>query len=106
MSRPLVVSIPHRLGKDEALRRLKNEPGQRQSELWSCVQGRGANLDRTSPAVSDQRAWPSGKRLNRCGRGLRSVGGVSALAPGEARRNTAGADPQGRDFVIGKEIEN
>jgi len=27
-----------------------------------------------------------------------------ALAPGEARRITAGADPQGRDFVIGKEI--
>ena len=24
MSKPLVVSIPHRLGKDEALRRLKN----------------------------------------------------------------------------------
>src|SRR5262249_28802392 len=27
MSRPLVVSIPHRLGKDEALRRLKNGLG-------------------------------------------------------------------------------
>ena len=27
MSKPLVVSIPHRLGKDEALRRLKNGLG-------------------------------------------------------------------------------
>ena len=27
------------------------------------------------------------------------------MAPGEARRNTAAADPQGRYFVIGKEIE-
>jgi hypothetical protein len=27
MSQPLVVSIPHRLGKDEALRRLKNGLG-------------------------------------------------------------------------------
>ena len=65
MSRPLVVSIPHRLGKDEALRRLKNEPGQRQCELWSCVQSRGANLDRTSPAVSDQRAHSRFAHLRR-----------------------------------------
>jgi Putative polyhydroxyalkanoic acid system protein (PHA_gran_rgn) len=28
MSQPLVVSIPHRLGKDEALRRLKNGLGE------------------------------------------------------------------------------
>jgi hypothetical protein len=28
MSQPLVVSIPHRLGKEEALRRLKNGLGQ------------------------------------------------------------------------------
>jgi hypothetical protein len=27
MSKPLVVSIPHRLGKDEALRRLKSGLG-------------------------------------------------------------------------------
>jgi hypothetical protein len=66
----------------------------------------GLSTQLTAREVSDQRAWPSGKRLNRCGRGIRSVGGVSALAPGEARRSTAGADPQGRDFVIGKEIEN
>src|SRR5262249_45892617 len=103
MSRPLVVSIPHRLGKDEALRRLKNGLGSASANFGHVFK---VELGRTSPAVSDQRAWPSGKRLNRCGRGLRSVGGVSALAPGEARRNTAGADPQGRDFVIGKEIEN
>src|SRR5271167_3556172 len=105
MSKPLVVSIPRRLGKDEALRRLKTGPGQRQRELRSCVQDPGRNLDRTSPSVSDQRARPSGERLNRCGRRLRSVGGVSAMAPGEARRNIAAADPQGRHFVIGKEIE-
>ena len=28
MSKPLVVSVPHRLGKEEALRRLKNGLGQ------------------------------------------------------------------------------
>jgi hypothetical protein len=28
MSKPLVVSIPHRLGKEEALRRLKNGLGE------------------------------------------------------------------------------
>jgi hypothetical protein len=75
MSGPLVVSIPHRLGKDEA-----------------------------PFTVSDQRTWPSGKRLNRRGRGLCSVGGLSAVAPGEARRNATAADPQARHVVIGKEI--
>ena len=105
MSKPLVVSIPHRLGKDEAVRRLKNGLGSASANFGHVFKVEEANLDRTSPAVSDQRAWPSGKRLNRCGRGLRSIGGVSAMAPGEARRNTAAADPQGRYFVIGKEIK-
>jgi hypothetical protein len=45
MSKPLVVSIPHRLGKDEALRRLKNGLGSAstnfghvfkiQEEIWT-----------------------------------------------------------------------
>ena len=45
MTAPLVVSIPHRLGKDEAVRRLKNGLGQARSgfghlmtvdeEIWS-----------------------------------------------------------------------
>jgi hypothetical protein len=33
MTAPLVVSIPHRLGKDEAVRRLKNGLGQAQSSF-------------------------------------------------------------------------
>src|SRR5271169_6927324 len=48
----------------------QKRPGQRQRELWSCVQDPGRNLDRTSPSVSDQRARPSGERLNPCGRRL------------------------------------
>jgi hypothetical protein len=74
-------------------------------QIGEQVQDPGRNLERTSPSVSDQRARPGGERLNRRGRRPRSVGGVSAMAPGEARRNTAAADPQGRNFVIGKEIK-
>ena len=56
------------------------------------------------PPVSDQRTRPSGDWLNRCRRGLCSVGGGSAMAAGEGRRNAAAADPQRKHFVIGKEI--
>jgi hypothetical protein len=33
MSKPLVVSIPHRLGKDEAIRRLKSGLGEAQAKF-------------------------------------------------------------------------
>jgi hypothetical protein len=106
MSRPLVVSIPHRLGKGEALRRLKN--GLRsasanfghvfkvEEQIWT-----GSQLQYRISALGQVAS-----RSIDVAEDYVSVGGVSALAPGEARRNTAGADPQGRDFVIGKEIEN
>jgi hypothetical protein len=68
MSKPLVVSIPHRLGKNEALHRLKSGLGSASANFGHVFKIR--NLDRTSLSVSDQRARPSGERLNRCGRGL------------------------------------
>ena len=52
-----------------------------------------------------RRGWISGLDEQECGRGLRSVGGVSAMAPSEASRNAAATDPQGRHFVTGKEMK-
>ncbi len=40
MTAPLVVSIPHRLGKQEAVRRLKNGLGQARTELQPSDVGR------------------------------------------------------------------
>lgn len=68
MSKPLVVSIPHRLGKDEAVRRLKNGLGTASANFGHVFKVEEQNWTGTSPSVSDQRAWPGGKRLNRCGR--------------------------------------
>ena len=50
-------------------------------------------------AARTSRETASGERLNRCGRGLRPVRGVSAMASGEARRNTAAADTKGRNVA-------
>ena len=105
MSKPLVVSIPHRFGKDEALRRLKTGLGSAsanfghvfkiQEEIWTGphLQYRISALGQVASGSID------------VAEDYVSVGGVSAMAPGEARRNTAAADPQGRHFVIGKEIK-
>jgi hypothetical protein len=37
MSEPLVVTIPHRLGKDEALRRIKSGLGRAESEFKALI---------------------------------------------------------------------
>ena len=62
MSKPLVVSIPHRLGKDEAVCRLQNGLGNAQANFGHLFKGPGGNLDRESLAVSRQRAGASGER--------------------------------------------
>ena len=46
MSKPLVVSIPHRLGKDEAVRRLKNGLGSASANFGHVFKVEEANLDR------------------------------------------------------------
>src|SRR4029077_4068808 len=90
MSKPLVVSIPHRLGKDEALRRLKNGLGSASANFGHVFK-------------IQEEIW-TGPHLQYRISALRQVAsGFSAMAPGEARRNTAAADPQGRHVVIGKE---
>jgi hypothetical protein len=51
MSKPLVVSIPHRLGQDEALRRLKSGLGSAQARFGHLFAILGGNLDRQPFAV-------------------------------------------------------
>ena len=105
MSKPLIVSIPHRLGKDEAVRRLKDGLGNAsasfghvfkiQEEIWT-----GPHLQYRISALG-QEASGSIDVAEDCVR----LEDVSAMATGEARGNTAAADPQGRHFAIGKEIK-
>jgi putative polyhydroxyalkanoate system protein len=56
MSQPLIVSVPHRLGRQEARRRLDRGIGHLQSELGAIVSGldhhwRGDTLNFTAPAM-------------------------------------------------------
>ena len=61
MSEPLVVSIPHRLGREEALRRLKTGLGRAESEFAWAVRfdeqrWEGDRLDFRVSAVGQQAA--------------------------------------------------
>lgn len=61
MSEPLVVVIPHRLGKDEALRRIKEGVGRAKTEFAWLLSFEGENWtgDRLAFRVAalGQRAW-------------------------------------------------
>ena len=104
MSQPLVVSIPHRLGKEEALRRLQERLRQRRSELWPFVQCLRGSLDRRLSSVPDQRARPASQRRNRCGRRPRSFEVGFTVAFGQACRDVLAVDPQGRDVVAREKV--
>ena len=43
MSEPLIVVIPHRLGKDEALRRIKDGVAARKPNSLGCCRSRRRN---------------------------------------------------------------
>src|SRR5216683_5105606 len=65
MSAPLVVSIPHRLGREEASRRLK--AGLTRRFQHSGVEGRRGEMGGESHDLSRPRAGAGGVRSSRCG---------------------------------------
>ena len=72
MSKPLIVSIPHRLGKEEALRRLKSGLASAHANFGQFYSVQEEE-DRRPPAVSRQRARTGGERQHRCRRGPRAA---------------------------------
>ena len=104
MSKPLVVSVPHRLGKEEELRRLKNGLGQAGASFGHLIQHPGGKLDRQPSSVSDQRTRPNGERLNRRGRRPCAFVSISTVASGEGRRDAPAAHPQGRNVAAGEKV--
>ena len=60
MSEPLIVVIPHRLGKDEALRRIKDGIGRAKTEFAWLLSLGGRGVDGRSPKL------PSGGARSTC----------------------------------------
>lgn len=85
MSEPLVVSIPHCLGNDEALRRLKTGLAEIGTSFGHVFRVREQTWtgDRLHFQVSA--LGPGGERFNRCSRGPRA----------------AAVDSKGRNVVVG-----
>jgi Putative polyhydroxyalkanoic acid system protein (PHA_gran_rgn) len=104
MAKPLIMSIPHRLGKAEALRRLK-------SDLGSA----GASFGHLFSI--DEQTWTGDRLAFRVTALGQAVNGSIDVAEdyvrlevflpwlfGNACRNVAATYPQGRDIVAGKEV--
>ena len=95
---PLVVSIPHHLGKEEALRRLKTglaEVGTSFGHLFS-VREQIWTGDHLRFQVSAIGQSASGSMM--CRR-PRAVGSASAVVFGKARRDNSAADTKGRNVA-------
>ena len=88
MSEPLVVTIPHRLGKDEALRRIKDGLGHVQTQFGSLI-------------ALEQADW-SGDRLSFCARSTlllkRASSETRNFARSSMRTATASSAPAIRFF--------
>jgi len=103
MSAPFVVSIPHRLGKDEAVRRLKAGLGNASSnyahvfaveeEIWTGehLQFRVRALGQLASGTIDVAE-------------VRHVASIFAVAAGQNRRRDPATRSQGRHAVVGKEV--
>ena len=92
MSKPVIVNIPHDLGREEARRRM--ETGFRAHSRADRRQGarlRGA-LGGRPAAFRRRRLRPEGDRARRCAREERAPGNRPALDPRLDRREAAGAD--------------
>src|SRR4051812_15380217 len=95
MSKPLIVSIPHRLGREEAVRRIKSGFATArgnysafltfQEEAWT-----GDRLAFNVSALGQARV-----RRPRCRRRPRAIGSYAALAPRQVREEGYASDPQG-----------
>ena len=98
MSEPLVVSIPHHLGKEEALRRLKTglaEVGTSFGHLFSVTEQIWAG-DHLRFQVSALGQSASGS-IDVADDQVRLE--FSALVFGKARRDNSTADPKGRNVA-------
>ena len=98
MSEPLVVSIPHHLGKEEALRRLKTglaEVGTSFGHLFSVTEQiwAGDHLRFQVSALGQSASGSIDVADDH------AAGGVSALVFGKARRDNSTADPKGRNVA-------
>jgi hypothetical protein len=101
MPQPLVVSIPHSLGKDEAVRRLKSGLGNAQSNFGHLfkVQEETWTIDHLQ-----FRAGASGERQHRCRRRSCSPGSPAALAPRKGGRGDPATHPPRRVVDAGEKI--
>ena len=98
MAKPLVIAIPHRLGKEEALRRLKNglaEAGASFGHLFSVREQiwTGNHLQFQVSALGQAASGSIDVAEDTC------VWKCSCLGFGEACRVPSAAYPQGRDFA-------
>ena len=98
MSEPLVVSIPHHLGKEEALRRLKTglaEVGTSFGHLFSVTEQiwAGDHLRFQVSALGQSASGSIDVAATTC------AWSVSALVFGKARRDNSTTDPKGRNVA-------
>ena len=104
MSKPLVVSIPHQLGKDEAIRRLKGGLG----HLKEKTDGKLAAVeDSWSDNRADFRLAVLGQTASGNLEVLEEFGaarGAAAVAPRDGRREGAAADREAGPPHAGEEV--
>ena len=85
MSKPLFVSIPHHLGKDEATRRLQSGLANARSHFGHMLTVQEETWSGNKSGVPRECAGAGGWRHNRCLRRSRRPASHAAVAAGKAR---------------------
>ena len=101
MSAPLIVSIPHRLGREEAARRLKTGLDARRIQR-AGAEGRRGEMGARPHDFPHPRARAGGVRSSRCGGRSCQGGSDLAVAAAEICRSGASGDQESRQSAAGQ----
>ena len=104
MSEPLVVTIPHRLGKDEAARRIKDGIARAKAEFAYLLRIDNDTWEGDRLSLRRVGARPARARHHRRLRGRGAAGGDAAVAAREVRRRRAAGDRAAGAVDVGEEV--